>query len=108
MRLTRILMQLAMIVILLPWGAYPRAPLAVPAGQAEVGAALVQTGARMSAPKTCRTAVLPGFGCVLDPVIPVDSAAAAGAAAVALWSGPVTWDDSGRGDPPPKAPPRPV
>ena len=108
MRLTRILIHLAMIVIILPWGAYARAYAAAPAAPLEISEAVVTQGARLSAPRTCRTAVVPGFGCAMDPVIePVRSGAFAGTAAF-LWSGNVVWAKTGWGDPPPKAPPRPV
>jgi len=93
-----------MIVIILPWGAYARVYAAAPV---EIGA-VVQAGAKLSAPRTCRTAVLSGFGCALDPVATFDGGAPAVETLAAGWPCDLVWATAGWSDAPPKGPPRSV
>lgn len=114
MRLIRSLICTALILILLPWAAYsaafaaPALPLASAAFAALTLQAVPLTPdpSKVSAPRTCRKAVLPGFACSPDPALHLTTRSHWQAPSKPVFPPGGDWAGRGRWDPPPGTPPR--
>lgn len=116
----RPMITLLMLVIILPWGAYVAAAQARPHGidratiwvtdavgtPADRATLPDESPTKVSAPRKCRTGILPGFSCNPDPAMQ--------SAMLLLWQEPLhaafppagQKTDRGPSEPPPDHPPR--